>query len=1140
MSLFKPSNKESKDEEMSKVVKGISLYCDNEDFFDGRKKYRTVFRKDEISRIYADIILDRRYMSDSYENDLCFRLYRSNDENIDGECLKERPVWKSETVSELECKATVRLSYFFETGTYHIQVFFRGSRMANAKFYVVDIPEDYGKCFSLEDFSFFRGEMSGSKNGQSSFELDGLDVISVSFVAQNKLPAQWPSEFIVSLFDDTGMLKEQAVYHGSYFDQSPDLFHFSLDYGKSKKSYWRKGVYRVEVVFMNELIIVAPFVVGDKNIETPFHPVTVQPRTKHGGKKIVQASALNIKPLEQINGMIGLHTLKKELKRHVDLMQYNKARKEAGYKVLPVALHSVFLGNPGTGKTTVARLMGKIFHELGLLTKGHVVFEERNTLTGRFYGTEEEKTNQAIERAKGGVLFIDEAYNLLAKNDPKDPGRRIIETLLTTLSDESNRDIMVILAGYPDGMTEMLNDNPGMKSRFPNVYHFDDYTVDELMQIADLYLSGTDFGITKEAKETLRRNVEKAYSLRDNKFGNGRYMISLLENEVIPNLATRLAAADALGQTANINLIEKCDIPQLQPMDPEDAMSSLNAMVGLPNLKKNVTDHLNLVRFAKKRNDMGKYTDVPPLHMVFTGNPGTGKTTVAGIIGKIYHSMGILSRGHVVEVSRCDLVDNIIGGTEAKTKKIIELAMGGILFIDEAYTLLGDGKDFGRHVIETLLTTLSKEHIDMVVILAGYPKEMEQLMTSNPGLKSRFPYTFHFEDYSPDELMQIAELTASQKGFVFAAEAKEALNALINKEHQHHDIHFGNARYVTRLITTQIIPNMSKRVLELSETQIEENHTLMETIEKEDIPVEADEIDVFKNKGFDEKAIAKLLAKLDAMVGLVKVKEAIHKFVDVSRYLNQQGKPVLDSKAMKWNFAGNAGTGKSAVAEIFAGLLKAMNLIGKGHIVELKAEELSCVPAYMAEETLKRNLALSQQGLLFVDGFSPDLKKEKDSFDNERLRIHLSSYASLLPGAYALVIAELDVQRKTAPQGLPVTDVASFDHVLVFEDYAEQELLMILQQILKRDNLTMNEQAAQTVTRYISGLCAAKHLGCANARTMNTLANSIVTNAWLRICKSNESNTNGVIINEDVASFVWDEKLTNYQRINPVGFKSRS
>ena len=1137
------------------ILKYIKVYCDKEPFIGGQKKYRSVFRKKETENIYVDIILNNiLYMSGDWDANIVLALYAS-DHVEDYLGLEYCNATVSET--DFECRLTACFSNLsLPPGDYCIVAAFHGSlspdliieedSIGTANFCIIDLPEDYGNCFSLEYFLFFRNEYDSISENKpkSSFALDGLDCVDLRVSARNKLSSKWPAEFFISLFDDTGMLKDGVVWQNRFLEELNDeegsldwlsdnsneeKLQCSIRFGLDKQSYWRKGDYRVEVIFMNELIIVAPFTVGDNDVETSFDAHSIRPQ--RGGKNIVKPSMLDIDPLSQINNMIGLSELKKKINRHVDHVKYNKVRCEAGYKVKPISLHSVFMGNSGTGKTTVATLMGKLYHELGLLSKGHVVFAERHTLTGTLWGDEEKKTGKAIRDAGGGVLFIDEAYSLAMTDDPKDPGLRIIETLLTTLSDETNRDIMVILAGYPEPMTQMLNKNPGMRSRIPNVYNFDDYKPDELLQIAGSYLSANCFTITEDARAALLREVERAYNIRDDKFGNGRYIISLLENDVIQNLATRLMAKGSFA-AESINQIEKCDIPQLQPALQDDTMANLDAMVGLSNLKKNIYDHLNYVRFAKLRNDMGKTTTIPPLHMVFTGNPGTGKTTVADFISEIYRSIGVLSRGHLVQVNRSDLVDNIVGGTEKKTKKAIESAMGGVLFIDEAYSLLGEGKDFGHRVIETLLTTLSREHIDLVVILAGYPEEMECLLSSNTGLRSRFPYTFHFEDYSPEELMQIADLVVSKNEFVFSSAAREALCALVNKEYKQRDSHFGNARYITQLITTQIIPKMSSRVIGLTEAQIQADTSLVETIEVGDIPIEAKAVELYNNSGFDEKTIAELLERLDAMIGLTKVKAAIHKFVDIARFLNNQGKPVMSGKPMKWSFAGNTGTGKSTVAELFAGLLKAITLINKGHLIEINAEELYCVPSYKADEILKKNMVMSQQGLLFVDGDAPIFKNEDNRFDSEQLRIRLSGYASELHGPYALVIAEQEAPR----QRTTTNELASLDHIFVFDDYTEQELLMILQQMFERENFTMDEPATQTMAQYIAGLYSVKHIGYANARTMKVLANTIINNAYLRISHSTTSNDNNRIIQSDVASFVWNEKAHFYRQRKIVGF----
>lgn len=207
-----------------------------------------------------------------------------------------------------------------------------------------------------------------------------------------------------------------------------------------------------------------------------------------------------------VERMIGLASVKQKINNYCNLMRLEQERNRKGLPTQQHSLHAAFIGNPGTGKTTVARLLGKILKDMGLLSKGHVVYEERSTLLGQFYGSEDEKTLAAMKRAQGGILFIDEAYSLYKPEDPKDPGINVLETLLTALADESNRDWMLLLAGYPAPMKGLLSCNPGLDSRIPetNRYYFDDYSVDELMQIADLYCKRKCYQLTTEARKALQ------------------------------------------------------------------------------------------------------------------------------------------------------------------------------------------------------------------------------------------------------------------------------------------------------------------------------------------------------------------------------------------------------------------------------------------------------------------------------------------------------------------------------------------------------------------------------------------------------------------------------------------------------------
>jgi SpoVK/Ycf46/Vps4 family AAA+-type ATPase len=202
--------------------------------------------------------------------------------------------------------------------------------------------------------------------------------------------------------------------------------------------------------------------------------------------------------------------------------------------------------------------------------------------------------------------------------------------------------------------------------------------------------------------------------------------------------------------------------------------------------------------------------------MLFTGNPGTGKTTVAKMMGRIYHSLGLLSKGDVIFVDRGKIVGRYIGETESNMQRILQEAKGNILFIDEAYTLcdcVSDRKDFGYRAIECLLTVMAQDDCDMIVIFAGYSKEIEMMMRSNQGLSGRFPYKFEFADYSADELMQIAELKLSQEDYELTGEARELLYNTIEETVRNKEWDFCNARWVGQYVNNGIIPAQSERLM---------------------------------------------------------------------------------------------------------------------------------------------------------------------------------------------------------------------------------------------------------------------------------------------------------------------------------------
>ncbi|PRX24076.1 stage V sporulation protein K [Orenia metallireducens] len=267
--------------------------------------------------------------------------------------------------------------------------------------------------------------------------------------------------------------------------------------------------------------------------------------------------------------------------------------------------------------------------------------------------------------------------------------------------------------------------------------------------------------------------------------------------------------------------------------DPiEEIVKELNTMIGLNNIKDLVKQLRAFVTIQKERKKQQLKVDSLVMHMIFKGNPGTGKTTVARILARLFKELGLLDKGHLKEVERADLVGEYIGHTAQKTRKMVESALGGILFIDEAYALArGGNRDFGKEAIDTLVKAMEDNRKNLIVILAGYPKEMDYFLQSNPGLNSRFPIQVDFEDYNLEELIEIGNLMVEEREYTFSKGAEAKLYSILSKTRQGAGVEEGNARTVRNLIE-ESIRNQAIRLV--SKEKI--SKTDLMTITREDLP----------------------------------------------------------------------------------------------------------------------------------------------------------------------------------------------------------------------------------------------------------------------------------------------------------------
>ena len=314
-----------------------------------------------------------------------------------------------------------------------------------------------------------------------------------------------------------------------------------------------------------------------------------------------------------------------------------------------------------------------------------------------------------------------------------------------------------------------------------------------------------------------------------------------------PSRRENLSPSAPSGQTSNQSANKSADAAQPEaeaepPEKIEDLKAELNELIGLDGIKKEVNNLINMVTIHKLRQQNDLKTVNMSLHMVFTGNPGTGKTMIARIMARIYRSLGVLSKGHLIEVDRSGLVAGYVGQTATKTSAVIEKALGGVLFIDEAYALNSKSEnDFGQEAIDTLLKAMEDHRDDLIVIVAGYDGLMDRFIHSNPGLESRFNRYLHFDDYNIDEMLAILDLDLRKGQYQFTDDAREAARAYILAANTS-SISFGNARGVRNIFERLLVTQANR----LSQCESVTKEDLM-TITAEDVQAARDT---------DEKMIA--------------------------------------------------------------------------------------------------------------------------------------------------------------------------------------------------------------------------------------------------------------------------------------------
>lgn len=1117
-------------EKVNGVVRSVRVSCSPENDYRGEKDYRSVFGVQEIECLYVDTeVLNKQFEGEPWEGKMTVRLFRL--ENGKGQCLSVKesgikverqdalPVYE-EWIDRADLPEQA-----WKQGIYRILADIDGVAGQSEDLYIVPgegKPEKYFRILHAGLDRFCEETESEAQKRPHSFRMfDATRLKNIRFflMAQNLLGGEWVYEFVIRVVDRRGSIKAMQIVKSAQYikDQAGNsILCFAVDLG-NQEDFVTPGEYTVMVSCFGQTVLKMGYGIGHKDIPYDFE----QEILADGGEVAVKQ---NLNPvytakdkdeiLDRLYRLVGLRKVKEEITRIIEYVEFIRLRRENGFSDTFPQLHLIFTGYPGTGKNTVAEMVGELYQKLGLLSHGRVNHYSRRDLVREGTAAEEQLVRQALKNSMGGILFVDQAGDLFHPEDPNDRGVIALGILYGILTREKP-EVLVILSDIDEEMTVLLEAFPDLQKLFPRRLCFENYSPEELMEIARFKLEKLQFRFTPGAEEKFYKQLKIACRANEVDFTNGRYIDEQLEQASARMSARLMANRCGEYKKEDLMLITEEDIVTLPEGDPGKALEKLKAMIGLGALKQSIVQHLSYVYFIRERQKHGFDDTLPPLNMIFSGNPGTGKMTVAKMMGEIYHSVGILLRPNVTVQDGRQLTGD--GGLTPQqgAEVLMNGAAGGILYIDHADVL--PRSEWGLALFEALLSNLSTEECgDTIVVLGGYPERVDKMLEMNPALKNYFPYVFSFNDYTPEELMQIAENKLKEKAYVFHPKAREVFGELIRKAYENRDKNFGNALFVEKVVAAAI-RHMSERTMKIRQER-ELTRQEMTTIRKDDIPVDSFELPKLERDVFDEEEIGRALEELDKMVGQTGIKKQIRDFVELARHYSHEGVKLSSRMSLQWCLTGNSAMGKGTVARIIARLYKAMGIVDKGQVFDFKVERMIGLMEDEAQRSIGEALVKSSGGILLFDEDSPKLN-EAVGF-RERVRALLMNQMAEHPGSYIIIYAE--PRNRVSGINGDAEHMSDLVNVLVFEDYTKEELMIILKRRLEKERMKMTATARQYMTVFIGSLVATEERSHASSRLMRIVADLIVRNCLQRMAKSNRTSTVKEVISvqkQDVAMF---------------------
>lgn len=804
--------------------------------------------------------------------------------------------------------------------------------------------------------------------------------------------------------------------------------------------------------------------------------------------------------LADLDNYIGLQTVKDEIKA---IVRNVKMRKESGVKEKLLKDHFIFTGNPGTGKTTFARIFGEVLNAVGALPTGQFVEVSAKDLIGRYLGDTEEKVKEYVNKAMGGVLFIDEAYALNQSTGGAEGGSfgmDAVNTLITLLENRKG-EFVCVMAGYTKEMNEFMRMNPGIPSRCNVIIEFPDYNARELEQLFRMMLTRnaerTEFSLDSKAEEMLPKVFDRMYLKRTETFGNAREVRNLFDLAVkrhrLRNAADNVFSyADIVGEDA------------IEGISVDEIMKELDGFVGMNSVKSAIRRIAKEVAVQQQLIEMGEVSEgLTRYNFIITGNPGTGKTTVARTFGKIFKALGVTSTDHVTEKVPKDIISKYVNESDKLMNDAVNEAMGGVLFLDEAYDLepmdeAGHSTSSeGKKAVQTLLTRMENDAGKFVVICAGYPKQMNDWLGSNDGLKRRFSHFIHIDDYTAEELMEIYERAAKTRRYNFQLANEEVRMKVLNMFRgmvAMKDQKFGNAGEAMKKVT-ETKNNIYNRINDTPREQWTDE--FLHTALLEDIPYEEPA----------KVSVEKCLEELNQLVGLNGVKTALAKLAHTIN--NEIESAKLENRRPDiplghYLFLGNPGTGKTTVARLMGKILYSMGALPSPNVVEVDKSKM--VGRYLGDtEAFTSHLIDSAMGgILFID---EAYQLTGDQYGNSALQTLVTRLENDR-GKFVCIAAGYSYEMESFLAGNSGFESRFPErNRIIFEDYTPDELFQIFMIHANKGGYMLDSMAENAVRGKLTMMYNNRGRSFGNGREARNLFEEVKGNLAARLAEEGGTHT---------------------------------